>query len=718
MDNEKVEDVNSVSLNGNIERAAPSEQFRYDAFMTAMNSFAIQRERLAGMTEVQRFSEFKASEESPSALAEVRVKHDALNPDSPKVKVENFLRGEGPDFRIDTLPDKIDFNGRLDIAELEFEEAHQSVVDLEIKAAMSGESVNPLEAKEDYVRLALARDELAVALSNMSRYKDFIAEVREPLERERFDTLNENQQIAEFIASEQSPGFLAEVRAAYGYVQRQILPDNIEELLRADTPAMALGAVAESTTNSAPKPQLEPVELGFETLMAGLREDDPKLGFDHLMNTMRTADSNRSSQSNGLTELGANSSGAPAMARVNVKSVSQLEADWREMQLDGLSNLTKMRYSVRDELISEIREQRTSLASQAKALQKGMTPAEAYGAKGRDLALVEEGIKRLDEATKKLTERSSDGSSITSSIEYDNKLFQQHIRVGQSFDGSKQDDWVAGQLSGGKLSSLDSIVANDGSKSVDVQRSERVKNIVASIWTGQGIYTGHAGPNLNLKDLVQGEVNARKVENASNGQEHIAALLKLSPEGITAKINQIDKDIQKLSASRPMWEKIANFVGIQVKPSEQTLQLKAQQQIQRALRDELEVKTPVVAEPLHKSTPVPVDVGHWKTELERISKNERRPLSGSEFKQAISAVESSSRGADEQKVRARETAGLLAKVHGASTETLFKDPELRKACKDALTATQTRTEAMKERAGTAEAENVAPGAKQPVPRMR
>lgn len=78
-------------------------------------------------------------------------------------------------------------------------------------------------------------------------------------------------------------------------------------------------------------------------------------------------------------------------------------------------------------------------------------------------------------------------------------------------------------------------------------------------------------------------------------------------------------------------------------------------------------------------------MSYWKSEIEAASNRSRRPLSGSEFKKVVNAIENCSRGADIEKANAREIAGLLAKIHGPSGESLFKDPELRNAYKSAIT---------------------------------
>lgn len=77
-------------------------------------------------------------------------------------------------------------------------------------------------------------------------------------------------------------------------------------------------------------------------------------------------------------------------------------------------------------------------------------------------------------------------------------------------------------------------------------------------------------------------------------------------------------------------------------------------------------------------------LSHWANELTEAANKTRRPLSGSEFKQVVNMIENCSRGADIEKAKAREVAGLLAKVHGPSGESLFRDPELRNAYKAAI----------------------------------
>ena len=66
---------------------------RYEAFTSVMGSVESQRERMAGLTENQRFAEFEASEQSPERLAEVRAEHDAarstLEPARPGAALSN-----------------------------------------------------------------------------------------------------------------------------------------------------------------------------------------------------------------------------------------------------------------------------------------------------------------------------------------------------------------------------------------------------------------------------------------------------------------------------------------------------------------------------------------------------------------------------------------------------------------------------------------------------
>jgi hypothetical protein len=93
------------------------------------------------------------------------------------------------------------------------------------------------------------------------------------------------------------------------------------------------------------------------------------------------------------------------------------------------------------------------------------------------------------------------------------------------------------------------------------------------------------------------------------------------------------------------------------------------------------------------SPPEKGSLAHWANELTEAANKNRRPLSGSEFKQVVSSIESCSRGADMEKAKAREVAGLLAKVHGPSGESLFRDPELRNAYKSAIAPDRNNSQA-------------------------
>jgi hypothetical protein len=78
------------------------------------------------------------------------------------------------------------------------------------------------------------------------------------------------------------------------------------------------------------------------------------------------------------------------------------------------------------------------------------------------------------------------------------------------------------------------------------------------------------------------------------------------------------------------------------------------------------------------------ELADWKMMLEEVLNKQRRPLSGAEFKEAVQALEAAAREAGTQREDLHEVVGLLAKVHGDSGETLFRDPELRGAYRDGL----------------------------------
>ena len=429
MENEKVNNTENYRPADGIERGIPGEQFRYEVFTTVMNSIAAQRDRLAGLTEEQRFAEFRASEESPAKLAELRATHDALQPQPSVVRLAFVLPDDAPEFRIANLPDKIDFDYRLDLAEIEFEEALEYITDAELMTRMTDVSVAPPAGREAYERLARARDEVAVALAEVQRYKEFTTVMGTQSDRDRLAGLTEDQRVAEFVASERHPVMFAQIRAEHDSQRPQILPVSLEELRRAETPELRV-----DTTTVLP-----------DNLEELLRAEAPEL--------------------------------------------------------------------------------------------------------------------RVDAAT----------------VLPDN--LEELLRAETSADQHKFEAWQ------GVMGSLD---------------SEK--------------------PRMAILSVVQ-----RRAEYAAS---------QIGPERFQQVRAEHDR-VNGYGATKP---------------------------------------TP----------PEKGSLAHWANELTEAANKNRRPLSGSEFKQVVSSIENCSRGADMEKAKAREVTGLLAKVHGPSGESLFRDPELRNAYKSAI----------------------------------
>lgn len=76
------------------------------------------------------------------------------------------------------------------------------------------------------------------------------------------------------------------------------------------------------------------------------------------------------------------------------------------------------------------------------------------------------------------------------------------------------------------------------------------------------------------------------------------------------------------------------------------------------------------------------ELSDWAILLAEVLQKQRRPLSGAEFKELVTALEGAARDANTQKAEIHQVVGLLAKVHGASGESLFRDNELRGAYRD------------------------------------
>lgn len=78
------------------------------------------------------------------------------------------------------------------------------------------------------------------------------------------------------------------------------------------------------------------------------------------------------------------------------------------------------------------------------------------------------------------------------------------------------------------------------------------------------------------------------------------------------------------------------------------------------------------------------ELSDWAILLTEVLQNQRRPLSGAEFKELVTALEGAARDANTRKDEIHQVVGLLAKVHGSSGESLFRDNELRGAYRDGL----------------------------------
>ncbi|QUE78440.1 hypothetical protein KCX70_23015 (plasmid) [Stutzerimonas stutzeri] len=78
------------------------------------------------------------------------------------------------------------------------------------------------------------------------------------------------------------------------------------------------------------------------------------------------------------------------------------------------------------------------------------------------------------------------------------------------------------------------------------------------------------------------------------------------------------------------------------------------------------------------------ELSDWAILLAEVLQKQRRPLSGAEFKELVTALEGAARDANTQKAEIHQVVGLLAKVHGSSGESLFRDNELRGAYRDGL----------------------------------
>lgn len=77
-------------------------------------------------------------------------------------------------------------------------------------------------------------------------------------------------------------------------------------------------------------------------------------------------------------------------------------------------------------------------------------------------------------------------------------------------------------------------------------------------------------------------------------------------------------------------------------------------------------------------------LSYWHKTLKDVLGNKRRPLSGGEFKELVGFLDDVPRDPLAKKHELAEVTGLLAKAHGPSGESLFRDPDVRAAYRHGL----------------------------------
>ncbi|MDQ0655196.1 hypothetical protein [Pseudomonas cedrina] len=608
-----------------IERGVPGEQFRYEVFTTVMSSIPSQRDRFAGLTEEQRFAEFRAGEESPAKLAELRVAHDAIQLTPVEVSLPEVLPVDAPEFRIWHLPDRIAFDARLDAAEIEFEEARDYIAEAEQMTIMSDVSVAPPAGRDAYERLARARDEVAVALAEVQRFEAFTTVMGTQSERDRLAGLTEDQRVAEFVASEQSPALLAEIRKEHDSQQPQVLPDNLEELLRADTPELRVDTTSVLPDNLEELLRADTPELRVDTttvlpdnLEELLRADTPEVRVetatvlpDNLEELLR-ADTPEPSvhtptvmPGNNLDELLRTERLANARELGERQALQGIPAKWDPTIYDEWDQ-NHFDWFVNYQM--EVQPERTLL----------LTDEEIY-------------YEYL------ATQFENRGEEVM----YQNDLAIQSRNMGVILPFPNY--------------ALDLIKEGRGSK-------------LASNQLAIDPLTGALIPPDTPSETQTDLHNKSELQTTQN----------LRFEAWQGVIGSIESESTRM-AILTLDQQRLEYEASQISPERF-------QQV-RAVHDSAYGYGVVKPIPPEKGS-----LAHWAVELTEAANKNRRPLSGSEFKQIVSSIESCSRGADLEKAKAREVAVLLAKVHGPSGEDLFRDPELRSAYKAAFTPDQNVTQ--------------------------
>jgi hypothetical protein len=556
------------------ERLSNTEEQKLEAWVTTMNSVESIKDRLAGLSKEQIYSEFKASELGPEQLAVVRTQHDEFN----RQELQFYaIKSAGE--RGDPIPQEAQDNIKL----LRYYE--EGLTDRETDLHISvkeGASVSDDAFSAVRELLIAVRDRISnfsksfedpfstpgsalpdPTLKNSvnERYEAFIS-VMDSVEsqRERMAGLTEEQRFAEFKASELGPFVLAEVRSAHDALSpltlqvdtttvlpenleellradvpesrvdtTTVLPDNLEELLRADTPELRVDTTTVLPDNLAEILLSDSDEMRFNSWMAGQRAEDPE-------RTLRLDDPQ------ARAEYAASLQGVDQLAEARAQS----DQAWREIRESTAAA-----------------QERRSLMTDGEKRQEfaANTPQELQKVKGE----IEGAIAERQLTAPKADEPQSN--------------LQGHDRLSNT-DQQKFEAWQ------GVMGSLE---------------SEKPRMAILS-------------------------VEQRRAEYEAS---------QIGPERF-----------QQVRAEHDL----VNGYGA-VKPA-----------------------------PPEKGS-----LAHWANELTEAANKTRRPLSGSEFKQIVSSIENCSRGADMEKAKAREVAGLLAKVHGPSGESLFRDPELRNAYKAAIT---------------------------------
>jgi hypothetical protein len=575
-----IEERDEVGLSGN------TVAERFEAFTTVMSSVASERERMAGLTQEQRFAEFTASENDATDLAEVRSAHDALNLLTLQVDTSTVLPENLTEILLSDA-DELRFNSWM---------ASQRAEDPERTLRLDGP-----QARAEYAASLQGPDQLAEARATSDRaWQESRQATAAAQERRSLMTDDEKRQ--EFAAN---------------------TPQELEKV-RAEIDVAIAGRQAESQ---------------FNKWMDGQRTEDPE----------RTL---RLDGPQARAEYAASLQGADQLAEARAQS----DQAWREIRQSTAAAQERRSLMTDDEKRQEF---------------AATTPQELEKVKAEiDVAIA--GRQAESQFNKWMDGQRTEDPERT--IRLDGP--QARAEYAASLQGPDQLAEARTTSDRAWQESRQAMAAAQERRSLmtdDEKRQEFAAN------TPQELEKVKAEIDAAIAERQAKAPKADEPQSNLQGHDRLSNTDQQKFEAWQGVMGSLDSEKPRM-AVLTVDQRRAEYEASQIGP-ERFQQVRAEHDL---------VNGYGAAKP---APPEKGSLAHWANELTEAANKNRRPLSGSEFKQVVSSIESCSRGADMEKAKAREVAGLLAKVHGPSGESLFRDPELRNAYKSAIAPDRNKSQA-------------------------